>query len=497
MFKLRDYQQECVNRVDSLDKGSYLICMATGLGKTVTFANFERKGRTLILAHREELIEQPKKYFNCSTGVEMAKHRSDGEEVVLASVQSLVRRLDRFDPNSFDRIITDEAHHATSASYRKIYDYFNYRQHIGVTATPNRHDKTGLEKVFDRIIFKKDIKAGIKEGYLSNIDCLRVNIGYDLKGISRRLGDYAQNELAQRMSETSGAIAEAYNRYAKGQTVIFATSVQHAHDIADKIDGAVAVDAKTNDRASIIKEFTTRKIPCLTNCMVFTEGTDIPLIETIIIARPTQNLSLYTQMVGRGLRLAEGKDKLLLIDCVGASANNLCTAPSLIGVDDSTVPTGKQDTIQGDLFDLEDIIIEQSDVVANWILNTQRVNVWAQQQNYNTHNMNMFKLPNGDFVVSLPDRVRYRVPAQDELGYTNLFGENIEMQEAFDRLYLRLRREHEDSRAIWDLSVAKRWGNCPATDKQMDLIRRKLKNPNMETVTKLQAGHILNRIFNR
>ena len=91
--------------------------------------------------------------------------------------------------------------------------------------------------------------------------------------------------------------------------------------------------------------------------MIFTEGTDMPLVETVMIARPTSNNSLYTQMVGRGLRLYPGKDKLTLIDLVGTTGRaNLCTAPSLLGVDINTVPANKQDEIQGDLFELPEII---------------------------------------------------------------------------------------------------------------------------------------------
>ena len=109
-INLRDYQNECIDILDGKGKGRYLVQMATGLGKTVTFANLKRKGRMLILSHREELVRQPLKYFECSTGIEMAAQRSDGEEVVSASVQSIVHRLDRFKPDEFDMIIVDEAH---------------------------------------------------------------------------------------------------------------------------------------------------------------------------------------------------------------------------------------------------------------------------------------------------------------------------------------------------------------------------------------------------
>ena len=113
-MNLRDYQKECINKINSIDKGNYLIQMATGLGKTVTFANIQRKGRVLLLSHREELVTQPQKYYDCSFGIEQGKNHSTNEEVVSASVQSIVKRLDNFNPNDFDMIICDEAHHAAA-----------------------------------------------------------------------------------------------------------------------------------------------------------------------------------------------------------------------------------------------------------------------------------------------------------------------------------------------------------------------------------------------
>lgn len=136
-IKLRPYQVECIETIEEQPPGAYLTQMATGLGKTVTFANIPRHGgRMLILSHREELVEQPRKYFDCSYGVERAQNHSNGEEVVSASVQSIVRRLDRFDPADFQLIICDEAHHAAASTYRKIFDYFRPEKLIGFTATP-------------------------------------------------------------------------------------------------------------------------------------------------------------------------------------------------------------------------------------------------------------------------------------------------------------------------------------------------------------------------
>ena len=352
-MELRNYQRECIKTIESQPPGAYLCQMATGLGKTVTFANIPRQGRNLILSHREELVRQPMKYYDCSFGIERAGERSHGEEVVSASVQTLVRRLDRFHPDDFDTIIVDEAHHAAANTYRKILDYFKPRLTLGFTATPNRGDKVRLDTVFSDIIFARDLRFGIQNGYLCDIYCMRVNIGYDLSAVHTRAGDYAPGELDEAMQGTADAIAEAYRRYAKGATLIFAVSVNHANEIAAKIPGAVVVTGNTKDRAAIIERFTRGEIPCIVNCMVFTEGTDIPRVETVIVARPTQSDSLYSQMVGRGLRLYPGKERLTLIDCVGITGRaSLCTAPSLLGVDLANVPKNKQDDLEGLLFEL-------------------------------------------------------------------------------------------------------------------------------------------------
>lgn len=306
-MELRPYQAECIETIEAQPPGAFLAQMATGLGKTVTFANIPRHGeRMLILSHREELVEQPRKYFNCSYGIERAQQHSHGEEVVSASIQTLARRLSDFDPEDFRLIICDEAHHAAASTYRKIFDYFRPEKLIGFTATPNRGDKVRLDTVFSKIIFQRDLRWGVKNGYLCDIHCRRVDIGFDITAVHTRQGDYAPGELDQAMDGTADAIAQAYRDMAVGATLIFAVSVHQAEEIAKRIQGAVVVTGETKNRSAIIDAFTAGEIPCIVNCMVFTEGTDIPRVETVIVARPTQSESLYAQMVGRGLRLYRG-----------------------------------------------------------------------------------------------------------------------------------------------------------------------------------------------
>lgn len=220
----------------------------------------------------------------------------------------------------------------------------------------------------------------------------------------------------------------------------------------------------------------------------------MPLVETVMIARPTTNSSLYTQMVGRGLRLYPGKEKLTLIDLVGTTGKvSLCTAPSLLGIDLNTVPANKQNEIQGDLFELPKLIQKMADVPESWIKNVERVNIWAKEQQYNLHNVNWFKMPNGDFVLNLKGK-RLKIPAQNELGETVL-DRPMKMQEAFDIAYEYLLENYPDQKYIWDLSIAKKWGKAEATDKQKAQIKRFLTDYDTTELTKLEASQILNRIF--
>ena len=496
-MQLRDYQQECISVIEQKPPGAYLCQMPTGAGKTATFTHIPRHGRVLVLAHREELVRQPARYYDCSVGFEIAAERSHGEEVVIASVQSLVRRLDRFAPDEFDLMITDECHHASAGTYRKIYNHFTPTKHIGFTATPNRGDKARLDDIYSEIIFQRDLRWAIESGFLCDIFCMRVNIGYDLTAVHSRNGDYAPGELEDAMDGTADAIAQTYREHAKGATLIFAVSVHQAEEIARRIPGAVVVTGKTKDRAEIIRKFTNREIPCIVNVMVFTEGTDMPLVETVIIARPTQSESLYSQMVGRGLRLHPDKERLILIDCVGVTGRaSLCTAPSLLGIDMSDVPARKADEVQGPLFELPMKAVAATDCPESWIRNIEIVNLWAKGMSYNLHNVNYFKMPDGRLVCSLLNGKRITIPCPDQLGKVTIGGETVSYQTALDRAYKALCEAHAESRYIWDLGQAASWGSKPATEKQLRIIQRKYKDFDTDGLTKMQASQVLNRMFN-
>lgn len=186
-----------------------------------------------------------------------------------------------------------------------------------------------------------------------------------------------------------------------------------------------------------------------------------------------------------------------MIDLVGTTGRaNLCTAPSLLGIDLNTVPASKQDEIQGDLFDLPELITKKADCPSSWIRNIEIVNIWAKEQSYNTHGVNYFKMPNGNMVVSLPRR-KIVIPAQDELGKTTIGGKKMSMQKAFDEVYTFLKENCPDQEYIWNVEMMKKWGKVPASEKQITMINRFMKDFNTKNLTKMQATQILNRLFYR
>lgn len=500
-YELRDYQNECLAAIQEAGAGNYLSVMATGLGKTVTFTHIPLPDgkRMLIISHRQELVHQPEKYFSCPVGFELGSEHSHGEQVVSASVQSLIKRLNSFKPDDFYIIVWDEAHHAAAPSYQKIMNYFHPYQNIGFTATPNRGDHVRLDNVFEDIIFERDVKFGIQNGYLSDIFCRRVDIGYNLQKVHTRSGDFCQEELGEALDGTAKGIAEAYKSYATGSTLIFTVNVKEAKEISESVPNSVVVTAKTDrkERANIIQRFTDGEIPCLVNCMVFTEGTDIPRVETVMIARPTKNDSLYAQMVGRGLRIFPGKDKLNLIDCVGVSKNNeLCTAPSLLGIDLKNVPKNQLKNIQGDLFDLPLKVKQAVNGPESWIMGTEIVDLWAKEQQYNLHNINWTQMPDGSLILPLSRHKKFSIPAQDAVGRVHFpNGQVVSMQTALDRALVQLERDYGSQKKLWDRNCVHNWGRQPASEKQQYIIKKSFPEFDMEQLTKQQAAQIINHIL--
>ena len=331
-MQLRSYQ---IKAIDSLrysfntkGKKSPLLVMPTGAGKTVVFAAISKaisqnEKNVLILVHRRELIDQASKKLKnigVNHGVIASKYESSQNNIQIASVQTLVRRLvtNTFNPNY---IIIDEAHHAAAGSWRKIIEHYKDAYKIGCTATPIRLDGRGLADYFDDLVKGPGVAKLIKDKYLAPYKVFAPPLKINLDKVKTLGGDYQKKELEKQIDTVDiiGDAVQQYKKHADGLPAIaFCISIKHATDVCNKFKDAgykaaiVHGEMKVDDRDEAIKGLGNGKIQILTSVDVISEGTDVPDVSAAILLRPTKSEGLYLQQVGRVLRPKEGKTAIIL-----------------------------------------------------------------------------------------------------------------------------------------------------------------------------------------
>lgn len=352
---LRPYQEETAERFERFvaqGKQRGAIILPTGTGKTVTALEIARRfgKRTLWLAHRQELIDQPFEALqdvwpDADIGIVKAERdEKDAQDVVLASIQTVSRndcaRL--IACGEFGLVIVDEVHHAIADSYVSVIERIGCMNHggpklLGLTATPER---AGLKDLFDAgVIYSYPLKKAIEEGYLCPIgptSQIRVPT-LDLSKIKTAKGDFVQSALGDAM--LSEHVADFTAKGVKHQagdrrTIVFTVLVQQAVKTAEAMKklgmAAEVVSGETpeQERRSILAKFYDGQIQVICNAAVLTEGYDNPRVDCVVVARPTKSSILYRQMVGRGLRPHPDKQNLMVIDLVGASERyDIMSAP--------------------------------------------------------------------------------------------------------------------------------------------------------------------------
>lgn len=332
---LRPYQDEAIEAIREAFRGgarSVVLQAPTGSGKTVLTAHMirgaaERGLRSWFLVHRKELLEQTSGALtdlDVPHGRIIAGTRYTPEEVHVASVQTLVRRLDKL-PTP-DMVVVDECHHATANTYRKILGQCPEAWIIGLTATPARTDGTGLGDIFEALVQGPELRALIDQGYLSDYRIVAPPSPIDMGGVHTRGGDFKTEEteeVVDRATITGDAIAHYREYVAPRSCLVYCVSRRHARHVAGAYQQEginaqyVAGDTPKEERDAAIKGFRNGIPPVIVSVDLFGEGLDVPGLGAVQLLRPTQSLGLHLQQIGRSLRKEEGKDRAVVLDHVG------------------------------------------------------------------------------------------------------------------------------------------------------------------------------------
>jgi ATP-dependent helicase IRC3 len=535
-MELRPYQQEAIDAWgDFVNRGGKrgLMVLPTASGKTVVFAHLPRiYGKTLVLAHREELLDQAAAKLQAanptlSVGIEAAERTADGADLVVGSVPTLGRarskRLEKFDPDEFGLVVVDEAHHASpdNTTYARVLDYFSDVPRLGVTATPQRGDKKGLVGVFDEVIFFRSIEDMIKEGWLVPPVGYRVKTGDDISDVHTRAGEFVESELAEAIDNPgrNQLAVDAYLELAIGRRAcVYCVNIAHAEHMEEAFRAAglsvASVFGHTDKqlRRQYLSDFAAGKISIMVSVGVLTEGWDDPGVACLILARPTKSTLLYTQIIGRGLRLHEAKDDCIIIDLVDACAGKKPVGlPTLMGLPSELDTQGKPLHEVAERFrELEALSPEE----ASQVKDTEDLEKAFER-------IDLFRVPPPDpfvmemskfiwmetgpehWVLNLAGENREKLSIQaDALGrYEVAFQAGAKRQvlgafndvvKAFAKTDHWVKQYRGDRSALVERDAV--WRHDPPTDKQLQWLR-KYKVPITEGLTKGQASLILDRLF--
>ncbi|GHV45882.1 putative DEAD box family helicase, phage associated [Synergistales bacterium] len=547
MITPRPYQVECVGAIlDKFRSGvtRQLVSLPTGTGKTILFAMLALRlnVRTLILAHRDELLSQAVEKIRmvdpaAEVGILKAEnHTGLQSQICVASVQSAVRKLDALKSHGFKLCVCDEAHHAAAMSYQKVFEYAGFmaddpnRLLVGVTATAFRSDGKALGGAFQEIVYEKSILSMIKEGYLCDVRGFSVGTDISLKGVSVRAGDFAVDELEEAVDteERNRLIVDAYAEYAQGKKgIVFGVGVEHARHMASAFrDSGVSCEAvygsmPEDERRGVIARFQRGETSVLSNCMILTEGFDSPDIEVVMMARPTKSRGLFIQCVGRGLRLAPQKQECLLLDFVDlTSRHDICNVATLTGK-----PQKNGETII-EAIEREEEERQERESRAKLKRHTEKVDLFGRSRFdwMGTERDYRLSLPDRQTVICAPQAEGYSVVVLDGTGaisrltdkplpldYAQGVAEDYVRRNAPAALYDKGAEWRGDPASDKQIDALTKWGlqfdpnitkgeairlmneklNAPATEKQVWFIKKNQLHEKPEFLTKIQAGAII------
>ncbi len=323
---------EALEKTRARGNGAGLVVLATGLGKT-WLAAFDSLpfARVLFIAHREEILSQAHRTFRrirplANLGFFTGKAKDLKSEVLFASVQTLRNHYKVFSPSAFDYIVVDEFHHADAVSYRKILDHFLPRFLLGLTATPERTDGGDLLGLCGQnVVFRCELVQGIRRELLCPFQYYGVPDEVDYSNIPWRSQKFDQEALTAAVATLARAqnILEQFETRAGSRTIGFCCSRDHADFMADYFKSrgrkaaAVHSGPRSSHRQNSLEKLASGELEILFSVDMFNEGLDLPQVDTVMMLRPTESRILWLQQLGRGLRKAEGKESLVVIDYIG------------------------------------------------------------------------------------------------------------------------------------------------------------------------------------
>ena len=500
-----------------------LLALPTGGGKTVVFSELvnRRHGRALILAHRDRLIQQAATKLAGVVGYERlgivkADQNQFNASVVVASVQTLARRRRRQILPAFDTVIIDEAHRSAARIYDEIIRHVCRPETLllGVTATPERSDGIGLDRVYDEIVYEIGLLDLIDQGYLVPLRGRKITLEVDFSILrSRRnqdgINDYRLDEVENLMESANWHenVAKGWLRFAsERRTIAFVPRVKMAYRLADYLRGegiaAAALDGSTSlaEQRRLVHQFETGRIRFLANCDLFVEGADIPSIDCVVFARPTRSRIIYNQAIGRGTRLSPetGKKDCLVLDMVGASNRfDLCHLGTLVGVRElepgETITQARKRQDEADAA----TAAERQKETLDGLIQGREVSLFGGQPSRSTPEFHWEIVADQRLAILHWQRREYHIwrsPDGDRYYYGELTGDSPLRGEA-DSFKAAKACCEADAKELLFGGPGARWRSTPATEKQLALLRKLRIGHDPATITKGDAARLIDARF--
>ncbi len=387
LLQPRPAQQMALDAVYATMEEGYrkaMVVMATGLGKTYLAAFLAKSfKRVLFIAHREEILQQAQRSFRLvmperSSGLYNGAEKSVDTQLLFASIYTLgiKKHRERFQANEFDLIVVDEAHHAAAKSYASVLDYYTPSFQLGITATPERMDGRDVYALCDgNVAYQMHFIEAITRGWLSPFRYYGIYDDTDYSQITWLGSRYEEQELldTQLRRDRAELVWKAWSDHKQSRSLGFCSSIRQADFLTEFFmeQGvrALSLHSRTSGmtRPNAIRALTDGELDIIFTVDLFNEGVDIPGVDTLLFVRPTESLTVFTQQMGRGLRLAEGKTHCVIVDLIG-NYRNADLKLSLLGRNSDKQPERGKWTAESDCAALPlDCVIDLDIGVINWL----------------------------------------------------------------------------------------------------------------------------------